>query len=41
MGLSSPFLTQHPVLMIMSIAPVWLAGIALAVSFQPAVYKRI
>ncbi|HET6454667.1 MAG TPA: hypothetical protein VFI02_09705, partial [Armatimonadota bacterium] len=41
MGLSSSFLAKSPVLMIMSIAPAWLAGIALAVSFQPAVYKRI
>ena len=41
MGLSSQFLTQNPVLLILAAAPTWLAGIALAVSFQPAVYKRI
>lgn len=41
MGLSSSFLTKNSSLLILSIAPAWIAGIALAVSFQPAVYKRI
>lgn len=41
MPLSSPYLSKHPILMILSVAPAWLAAIVLAVSFHPAIHKRL
>lgn len=39
--MSSAFLTKHPLLLLLSIAPAVLAAGLLAISFHPPVYKRI